>query len=81
MDDLVRRIRLDAFASCAWQDAVDPIHSAGLRAIFGGGEAVTIEDVERQLGAEAAQAWRDAVDARERFFSTARQGATDGPSV
>lgn len=69
MDDLVRRVRVDAFASCAWQDAVTPVHAAGLRAVFGGGDAATFEEVERQLGAAAAQAWRDAIDARRRFFA------------
>lgn len=72
-DKLIRRVRLGAFASCAWQDAVDPVHAASLRALFDGGDAATFEEVERRLGPEAAQAWQAAIDARERFFNASKQ--------
>ena len=73
MDDLIRRVRIDAFTECAWLDAADPARGAGLREIFGGGEAETFETVEARLGTGTAEAWPQCVDARKRFFEAVRE--------
>jgi len=74
MDDLIKRIRIDAFAHCAWADAADPTHGANLRAMFGGGDAITFEQVKDRLGDKAAEAWQQGVDARQKFFEAVKDG-------
>jgi hypothetical protein len=74
MNDLVKKVRVDAFANCAWLDAVTPDQAAGLRAEFGGGDPETYETVKARLGEEAANAWQDGCNARERFFASVSNG-------
>ena len=70
MDELTKQVRTEAYASCAWMDAVDPNSAANLRAVFSDSNgAETFESVHRRLGDVAAQAWQDAVDARKRYFT------------
>lgn len=67
------KVRLEAFAEGAWKDAVDPVHSAGLRSMFGGGDAETYESVQNRMGKFAANAWQDGANAHKRFFHAVRE--------
>lgn len=57
-----------AVANVSWRDAVDPHQSEMLRASFGGIDAANYEGVKARFGTNAARAWQDGVNARERYF-------------
>lgn len=68
---LKRRIR-DAAAQVAFRFAADPAGAENMRAVWGG-TAYDAASVEAEFGPDAAQAWTDASDARQRFFAAMRE--------
>ncbi len=70
----VSPVRVDAFATVAWEDAVTPDRSLSGHAHLGIKHTLkTYDDVRDKLGKEAADAWQAAVDAKAAYDAAVRR--------